>query len=315
MIEVSGLVKRFGNVLAIDGVTFKVQKGEILGFLGPNAAGKTTTMRILTCFMPASAGTATVAGYDVFKDSLEVRKRVGYMPENVPLYPEMKVKDYLDFMAELRGLSGEAKTKSINSSIEKTAIGDVQNRIVGHLSKGFKQRVGLAQTLLGDPEVLVLDEPTVGLDPRQIIEVRELIKSLAGSHTVILSTHILPEAAHVCSRITIINNGKIVAEDTPENLTARLRGSEEVMVTVRGASANELQTLLEKIPNVEAVLPAKSEVNTLKMSVRASLKADIRSELAKAIVHKNWDLLELTTVGMSLEDIFLKLITDEKGGL
>jgi len=232
MIEVQNLTRVFGDKVAIDNISFKVEKGEILGFLGPNAAGKTTTMRILTCYLPATSGTVKISGFDIFDDSLEVRKRIGYLPENPPLYKEMVVDDYLYFVAKIKGVDSKERKKKVAASVERSPIGTVRGRIIGKLSKGYRQRVGLAQALLHDPEVLILDEPTSSLDPKQIIEVRELIKTLDGDHTIILSTHILPEVSMTCERVIIINEGKLVAVDTPENLTSKLRGADKLLLAI-----------------------------------------------------------------------------------
>src|SRR5215213_5409451 len=238
MIDVQNITKRYGHHTAIDRVSFSVAKGEVLAFLGPNGAGKTTTMRILTCFMPATEGTAQVAGFDCADQPLEVKRRIGYLPETPPVYQELTVTEYLTFVGRLRGMTGRNLTSALDQSIGRLELGSVRGRLIGNLSRGYRQRVGLAQALLHDPPVLILDEPTVGLDPKQIIEIRDLIKSLAGSHTVILSTHILPEATAVCQRVVIINGGRIVAEDTPDRLSARLRRSEKVSVTVKTPSTD-----------------------------------------------------------------------------
>ncbi|MDZ7262350.1 MAG: ABC transporter ATP-binding protein [candidate division KSB1 bacterium] len=312
MIEVDRLTRFFGNVVAIEDVSFQVEKGEILGFLGPNAAGKTTTMRILTCYLPATRGTARVAGYDVFEDSLEVRKRIGYLPENPPLYPEMTVYSYLNFVSKIKGVDGKIRRKKIDEVMEKTNISHVKDTIIKNLSKGFKQRVGLAQALIHDPEVLILDEPTIGLDPKQIIEVRELIKSLAGEHTIILSTHILPEVSMTCERVVIINKGKIVAEDTPENLTAKLRGSERLSLEVEGPIP-EVQTKLQKIKGVtKVVVEQKQDGSRAHYAVESQLNLDVRKELAKTVVESGWGLYEMRPIGMSLEEVFLHLTTEEE---
>ena len=237
MIEVENLTKRYGRHTAVDGISFRVNKGEILGFLGPNGAGKTTTMRILTCYLPATEGTARVAGFDVFEQPLEVKRRVGYIPETPPLYPDMDVDTFLDFCAKIKGVpKGERKAR-IDDAVGKCRVGDVRRTLIGRLSKGYRQRVGLAQAILANPEVLILDEPTAGLDPKQIIETRELIKGLGGDHTIILSTHILPEVSMTCGRVVIINKGKVVAEDTPDNLMHRLQGAATLRVEVRGDAA------------------------------------------------------------------------------
>ena len=305
MIDVQNLTKDYGTYLALRDVSFKVEKGEVLGFLGPNGAGKTTTMRILTGYMPPTGGTARVGGYDVFADSLEVRKRIGYLPETVPLYTEMSVWDYLDFAARLRGVSN--RDDAIERAMDLTNIADRADMLIGKLSKGYRQRVGLAQAIVHEPEVLILDEPTIGLDPKQIIEVRNLIKSLAGEHTVILSTNILPEVSQVCTRVLIINQGKIVAEDTPDRLSARVRGAEHVFLQVAQPAA-EVPTELEKIKGVlgvKAKEPGAYEIET-------NLGADHRAEIAAMAVQRGWGVLELRPVGLSLEEIFLELTTTEE---
>jgi ABC-2 type transport system ATP-binding protein len=305
VIQANNLTKYYGPKAAIQDVTFDVQPGEILGFLGPNAAGKTTTMRILTGFLPATSGSARVAGYDVFNDSLEVRRRIGYLPETVPLYPEMSVRDYLGFFARVRGVKNVGQ--SIARVAEMTNIGDRLNDRIGKLSKGYRQRVGLAQALIHDPPVLILDEPTIGLDPKQIIEFRQLIKSLGGEHTIILSTHILPEASQVCGRVMIIHEGRIVTEDTPERLTARLQGSERFVLKVR-RPAEKTVARLKEIPGVVSVEPRADGY----YEVTCALDVDRREEIAAAAVQGGWGLLELRPVVMSLEDIFLKLTTKEE---
>jgi len=303
MIQVDNLTKYYGDVAAIRDVSFSVDKGEILAFLGPNGAGKTTTMRILTAYMPPSAGSAQVAGYDVFNDSLEVRRRVGYMPETVPLYPEMTVRSYLDFAARLRGV--DDRRKRVEAAMETCHVADYAEMAIGKLSKGYRQRVGLAQALIHDPEILILDEPTLGLDPKQIIEVRELIRGLGGERTIILSTHILSEASQVCGRVVIINEGQIVAEDTPERLTARLKGGERVYLQVSQPSA-EVEAALQAIEGV-ATVEAKGNGG---YEIESVLGADRRAEIAAAIVEGGWGLLEIRPLGMSLEEIFLKLTTE-----
>jgi len=313
VIEVQGLTKRYGDFTAIRDVAFQVEKGEILGFLGPNAAGKTTTMRILTCFMPASAGTARVAGYDIFKESLEVRRNVGYLPENAPLYFDMRVRPYLEFVAKIKDIPGRDQSKAVKRVLGLCAIEHVQNQIVGHLSKGYKQRVGLAQALIHDPKVLILDEPTNGLDPKQINEVRELIKSLAGDHTIILSSHILPEVSKTCQRVVIINKGRIVASDTPLNLDARLRGSQSIAMQVRGPAKDVMNTLksVEGVKEVKVQSSIGGELWRYELDVEPG--KDVRPVLATTVVRSSWDLVELSTAAMSLEEIFLQLTTREEG--
>lgn len=303
MIHVQNLTKYYGDFPALRDVTFEVERGEVLGLLGPNGAGKTTTMRILTGYMPPSSGTATVAGFDVFHDSLEVRKRIGYLPETVPLYPEMTVHGYLDFMARLRGV--EHRQHRIHEVMEKVRIQDHADSRVGKLSKGYRQRLGLAQALLHDPEVLVLDEPTIGLDPRQIIEARELIRALGEDHTVILSTHILPEVSQTCNRVVIINEGQIAAEDTPERLTSRLKGAEHIFVRI-GGDADGIREALLGLDGVTAVESRGGNA----YEVECILGMDKRADIAREIVGRDLPLLELRPVSMSLEEIFLKLTTE-----
>ncbi len=306
-IEVQNLRKDYGNFEALRDVSFEVQKGEILGFLGPNGAGKTTTMRILTGFMPPSSGSARIAGFDVFNQSIEVRKRIGYLPETVPLYTEMTVWDYLDFAARLRGVKD--RDPAVERAMEMTNISERADTLIGKLSKGFRQRVGIAQALVHQPEVLILDEPTIGLDPKQIIDIRNLIKSLAGEHTVILSTHILPEVSQTCTRVLIINDGKIVAEDTPQRLSARVRGAEHIYLQV-AKPAEAIPTELEKIKGVLGVEP-KDATNGI-FEIETTLGTDRRSDIATMAVQKGWGLLELRPVGLSLEEVFLKLTTTEE---
>ncbi len=312
MIEVENLTRYFGNIAAIEDVTFKVETGEILGFLGPNAAGKTTTMRILSCFLPASQGTARVANCDVFQSPLEVKKRMGYLPENPPLYAEMTVYSFLDFVAKIKGIDSRDRKQKINAAIEKAGLDGSINTIVKHLSKGYKQRLGIAQAIIHEPEVLILDEPTIGLDPKQIIEVRELIKSFAGKHTVILSTHILPEVSMTCQRVVIIDKGRVVAEDRPENLMARLKGSEQITLVVDGP---EIQ-VLECISQVQGVSQVsvihRGADDKITYSVESSIQIDVTRELAKVVVTHGWDLYELKKTEMSLEEVFLRLTTKEE---
>ncbi len=305
MIEVQDLARWYGTTPALRQVSFNVHKGEILGFLGPNGAGKTTTMRILTGYMPPSAGTARVAGYDVFYDSIEVRKRIGYLPETVPLYPEMTAWDYLDFCARLRGVT--ERDAAIERVMEMTSIGEYADSLIGKLSKGYRQRVGIAQALVHNPDVLILDEPTIGLDPKQIIEIRNLIKSLAGDHTIILSTHILPEVSQTCSRVLIINDGVIVAEDTPERLSARVRGAEHIYLQV-AHPAPEIPAELEK---VQGVLGVRTKAEGV-YEIETTLGTDCRADIATRVVQRGWGLLELRPLSLSLEEVFLKLTTSEE---
>jgi ABC-2 type transport system ATP-binding protein len=311
LIEVQDLTKVFGLTTAVDHVSFAVNKGEILGFLGPNGAGKTTTMRVLTGFMPATSGTARIAGFDVFNDSLEVRRRIGYLPENPPVYPDMTVGTYLDFVARIKGVPAEKRSERVTDALEKTNITDKRDELIKRLSRGYKQRVGLAQALVHDPDVIFLDEPTVGLDPKQIIEVRHLIKNLAGNHTIVLSTHILPEVSMTCDRVVIINKGKIAAIDTPQNLTSQLKGGQRVRVEVQ-ASEQPLQDLLAQIPGASRVDVEPVQANGhLLATVEAAQGKDLRSAIAARIVEKGWPLFELRGVSLSLEEIFLELTTDD----
>ncbi len=311
MIEVRGVTKRFGRITAVDDVSFDVRKGEILGFLGPNGAGKTTTMRILTCFIPPTEGTATVAGHDIFKEPLQIKRKIGYLPETPPLYPEMTVVDYLNFVARIKGLSGSRRREQVEKVFETCAITDVRDQLAGKLSKGYRQRVGLAQALVHDPEILILDEPTAGLDPKQIIETRELIKALAGQHTIILSTHILPEVSMTCDRVVIINKGRVVAEDTPEALTSRLQGSQILSLTVEGPEES-VRRLVSSQPGVVGVEVQSSENGVRTYRIETTEGQDIRRELAARIVEQGYGLLELKRSGLSLEDIYLQLTTSEE---
>jgi ABC-2 type transport system ATP-binding protein len=306
MIEVENLTKRYGRHTAVDGISFRVHKGEILGFLGPNGAGKTTTMRILTCYLPPTEGTARVAGFDVFEQPLEVKRRIGYTPETPPLYPDMDVGSFLDFCAKIKGVPGKDRKARISDVMEKTRISDVRGTLIGRLSKGYRQRVGLAQAILHNPDVLILDEPTAGLDPKQIIETRELIKGLGGEHTIVLSTHILPEVSMTCGRVVIINKGRVVAEDTPENLTHRLQGAATVRLEVRGESP-DLEATLAGVPGVKSVRRAKPGI----YEVDAEAGRDVRADLARAVIGRGLDLLSLQQSGMSLEEIFLHLTTTD----
>ena len=310
MIEVQHLTKRYGRVTAVDDVSFKVERGEILGFLGPNGAGKTTTMRVITGYMPATEGRAVVAGFDVFQQPVEAKRRTGYLPETPPLYPEMTVQEYLNFVARIKGVAPTERTAQVKRVMERTRIADMAARHCGKLSKGYRQRVGLAQAILHNPDVLVLDEPTAGLDPKQIIETRELIKELAGTHTIILSTHILPEVAQTCQRVVIINKGRVVAIDTPANLTARLRGSEPMYIQL-DAGAADAAPVLERVPGVTRVMVSDRRDGITSCEVESLQGQDIRRDLARAIVTNNWGLLELRPMRMSLEEVFLSLTTEE----
>lgn len=313
MIEVQGLSKFYGARKAIDHLTFSVNKGEVLGFLGPNGAGKSTTMKILTCFMPASAGTATVAGYDVFEQSIDVKRNVGYLPETPPVYREMVVQDYLNFKAALHGIKGNAAKSAVDTALEKCGLGQVRGRLIGNLSKGYRQRVGIAQAIVHNPSVLILDEPTVGLDPKQIIEIRDLIKSFSGEHTVILSTHILPEVQATCHRVLIINEGKIVAVDTLDGVQARLKQGSSLSVVVRRKDG--VEQALKVLPDVISVMPGSSvglAGDATRFAVTLKEGSDVREKLAEVLVKGGHGLLELRMDVLSLEDVFVKLTTVEK---
>lgn len=304
MIEVTGLTKRYNDVTVVEDVTFRVARGEVLGFLGPNGAGKTTTMRMLTGYLPASSGTVTIDGFDVQTQSLQARQRIGYLPEGVPLYPEMTVAGYLDHMARLRNV--QERDDAVAHAMELVHLSERADDRIGKLSKGQRQRVGLAQALLHNPDVLILDEPTVGLDPRQIIEVRELIRELGATRTVILSTHILPEVSMLCNRVVIIKKGRVVAEDTPQALTSRLQGSERIELKIQ-RTPHDFHAI-RQIPGVIDVQFDGTDV----LHVEASPAQELRPQLAAAVVAQGWGLLAMHKVTLSLEEIFLELTTQEE---
>jgi ABC-2 type transport system ATP-binding protein len=310
VIEVQHVTKRYGRVTAVDDVSFRVEPGEILGFLGPNGAGKTTTMRIVTGYMPASEGRVTVAGYDVFTHPIEAKRRTGYLPETPPVYPDMTVREYLDFVARIKGVAGSERASRVDAVMKRTHVADMANRHCGKLSKGYKQRVGLAQALIHNPEVLILDEPTAGLDPKQIIEARDLIRSLAGDHTIVLSTHILPEVSQTCHRVVIINKGRVVAVDTPDNLTARLRGAATLYVQVDALGADPAAALAQ-VPGVRRVAPADQRPGSGAFEVESEEGRDVRREVSREIVGRGWGLLELRPMRVSLEEVFLQVTTEE----
>jgi ABC-2 type transport system ATP-binding protein len=311
MIEVKDLVKSYGNFKALDGVSFSVKEGEILGFLGPNGAGKTTLMRILTCYLSASSGQALVAGFDCETQSDQVRRFTGYLPENVPLYTEMKVREFLDFCADAKGIKGNHKKQAVDLALAETGTDQVAGRLISQLSKGYRQRTGLAQALLGDPKVLVLDEPTVGLDPRQIADIRSLIKSLAGRRTIILSTHILPEVSMVCDQVVIINKGKVIEQDTTANLSKKLSKSDRIQIQVKGPR-DQIKQLLSNLDKVKKVIIKEEPDDQITVfEVDTHKGQDLRSAIAKSLVQKNWELQELRYIGLALEDIFLQLVTRE----
>ena len=316
MIKVEGLTKRYARTVAVDNISFEVEKGQIVGFLGPNGAGKTTTMRVLTCFLPPTSGSANVAGYDVLAHPMEVKKRIGYLPETPPVYPEMEVCEYLDFVGRLKGISSADIDKRVDEVMGRCAIGDVRTKLIGKLSKGYRQRVGIAQAIIHNPDVLILDEPTSGLDPKQIIEIRQLLKQLSGDHTIILSTHILSEVENSCERVIIVSQGKVVAVDSVSNLTNRLRGSEAVSLEVEAADGkpnpSEVQGRLEQVSGVSRVMMKDSKNGRLQFEIESLQGRHIRSDLARTVVNAGWGLSELRAVGLSLEDIFLQLTTAEK---
>ncbi len=315
MIKVEGLTKRYARMAAVDNVSFEVAKGQIVGFLGPNGAGKTTTMRVLTCFLPATEGRAEVAGYDVTTQPMEVKRRIGYLPETPPLYPDMEVCEYLEFVGRLKGVPKSNLKQRLDEVAERCSIADVKTKLIGKLSKGYRQRVGLAQAIIHNPDVLILDEPTSGLDPKQIIETRDLIKSLAGDHTIILSTHILPEVEAVCERVIIINKGKVVATDTVDNLTHRLRGSEAVTVELTGApGADDVQRKLELVSGVSRVVAKEGRGGMLKFEVESLQGRQIRPDLARAVVESGWQLHELHSAAFSLEEVFIELTSSQAAG-
>ncbi len=315
MIRVEGLTKRYARTVAVDNISFEVEKGQIVGFLGPNGAGKTTTMRVLTCFLPPTSGKASVAGFDVLENPLEVKKRIGYLPETPPVYPEMEVDEYLQFVGSLKGIPAADVKSRVDTVLKECDIVDVRKRLIGKLSKGYRQRVGLAQAIIHNPDVLILDEPTSGLDPKQIIEIRQLLKSLAGNHTIVLSTHILSEVEQSCEQVIIINQGRLVARDSVANLTNRLRGAEAVAVEVEaGPSAAEVQRRLEQVSGVSRVVVKEPRNGRLNFEVESLQGRHIRAELARSVVNAGWDLSEMRSVGMSLEDIFLELTSSEKSG-
>ncbi|WKZ18611.1 MAG: ATP-binding cassette domain-containing protein [Candidatus Jettenia sp. CY-1] len=310
MIKVDHLAKRYANVYAVDDISFEVNQGEILGLLGPNGAGKTTTMRILTCYMPATSGTVTVEGYDVFRDSVQVRRQIGYLPENVPLYPEMRVKEYLSFRAKLKKVPYRERKKKIDESIEKCRIVDVQNQIIGTLSKGYRQRVGLADTLVHDPKILILDEPTIGLDPNQIRQVRQLIKELGEKHTILLSTHILPEVEMICGRVIIINKGKIVAMDTPSNLATQLRAGSNITLEIRG-NGEKIKNAFSEIQGIKKVI-WRDDGAINHYTLEAEKGMDVREDVFSTVVKNGGIIREMKQASITLEEIFHQITTQEQ---
>ena len=311
MVEVDNLTKYYGDFPAIENISFTVNRGEILGFLGPNGAGKTTAMRVLTGFMPPTSGSVRIAGFDVVDNSLEVRRHIGYLPETVPLYTEMSVEDYLDFMGRIRGMSKQWRKRRISDVIGMCRLEEYQSSLIGKLSKGFRQRVGIAQAVLHEPEVLIMDEPTIGIDPIQVVETRNLIKSFGGDHTVILSTHILPEVSMVCERVIIIHEGQVVAIDRPDNLSERLRGTERIEVDIRGP-VTEVMALLRDIQGVQEVTRTDRQ-GVASYDIETISGADLREQISNLVYQRGWGLLRLQPIQMSLEEIFLRLTVTESG--
>jgi ABC-2 type transport system ATP-binding protein len=312
MIEVEGLTKYFGRIAAVKNISFHIAKGEIVGFLGPNGSGKTTTMRMLTCFFPPTEGSAKVAGYDVVKNPLNVKRRIGYFLEKAPLYPDMSVKAFLDFVANVKGVRGKDKKKTLDNLMEECGIGHVADRLIGNISKGYRQRVCLAQALIHDPEVLVLDEPTAGLDPEQVVEVRNLIKDLGGQRTILLSSHILPEISMTCQRVIIINRGEIVAMDSPETLTNMIQNSCQMMVQIEGPSVSVTEEL-KRIPDVVRIQELERISEGVSSYLVESKKgSDVGKFIPSCVLKNNWHLLEMKQIEMTLEEIFLKLVAKKE---
>ena len=307
MIEVKNLTRYYGTRRAINNISFQIEKGEVVGFLGPNGAGKSTTMNIISCILPASSGSAKINGFDTFEQSLEIRKVIGYLPETPPLYSDMIVADYLNFAAAVRGVDAKRISFSVDRVIEKCSLKDVGRRIIGRLSKGYQQRVGLAQAMIHDPEILILDEPTIGLDPIQIIEIRKLIHELTAEHTIILSSHILPEITQICKRVIIINEGEIAAVDSLGGLAASLRKSERLSLKVRNSENN----ILEQLNGLDQVISATNNEGNQYL-IECALRSNLQDKIAKLALANNWGIVELKPVSMTLEDIFLKLTIEEK---
>ena len=314
MIEVQSLTRVYGRHVAVDSLSFRVARGEIVGFLGPNGAGKTTTMRMLTCFLPPSSGTARVAGFDIAENSIDVRRRVGYLPESVPLYGDLTVLEYLHFVATLKEVASSELSTRVNSAVESCGVGDVRTRRIGELSRGYRQRVGIAQAIVSDPDVLIFDEPTVGLDPGQIIEIRDLIRAMAGERTVVLSSHILPEVSRVCDRVIIINRGRLVLDRPSSSISFASETTTTLCVTVRATPESAVE-LIESIPGVFGVQAEAPAHNAIQMNVACAPGADPRGNIASALVNHGFDLLELSARTASLEDVFVRLVSGEDTGL
>ncbi len=312
MIELNNITKYYGNFPAVTDISFKIDKGEIVGLLGPNGAGKSTTMKMITGYMPPTSGELSINNYDIVQQSIEARKKIGYLPETVPLYTDMTVYSYIEFMGKLRGINSKTIKNKVNNVVEICKLGDYRNSLISKLSKGYRQRVGIAQAIIHEPEVLILDEPTIGIDPNQVVETRQLIKNLSGEHTLVLSSHILPEVSTICERVLIINEGEIAASDTIENLSSLVSGTSKIEIDIIG-SPQSVQTEIEKIDGVKAIdLWVKKSTNEFTtFSIETDISKDIRSEISKTIINNNWELLRLEAMGMSLEDIFLKITTTE----
>ncbi len=312
MIELNNITKYYGNFPAVTDISFKIDKGEIVGLLGPNGAGKSTTMKMITGYIPPTSGELSIDNYDIVQQSIEARKKIGYLPETVPLYTDMTVYSYIEFMGKLRGISSKTIKNKVNNVIEICKLGDYRSSLISKLSKGYRQRVGIAQAIIHEPEVLILDEPTIGIDPNQVVETRQLIKNLSGEHTLVLSSHILPEVSTICERVLIINEGEIAASDTIENLSSLVSGTSKIEIDIIG-SPQSVQNEIEKIDGVKAIdLWVKKSANEFTtFSIETDISKDIRSEISKTIIKNDWELLRLESIGMSLEDIFLKITTTE----
>ncbi len=310
MIEVEGLTKYYGYLPAISDLFFTIGQGEVVGFLGPNGAGKTTTLKILTCYLPPTSGQARINGFDVYQDSLKVREQVGYLPESVPLYTEMTVERFLSFAAKAKGVESSRIKVSVNKALNDCGLENVRGRIIGHLSKGFKQRVGLAQALLNNPPVLILDEPTIGLDPTQVVEIRQMIRSLGQERTIILSTHVLPEVSQVCQKVIIINRGRIVAIDTVANLKSQIQTSRRVHLTIQGPEEEVFKALTARPGILKA---ERHDDGQGRFVVEMDKDQDIRADLARSIIEQGWGLLEMRSQELSLEEVFVQLVTEETG--
>ncbi len=311
MVEVEHVTKNYGSLRAVSDVSFRLEKREALGLLGPNAAGKTTLMRIMTGYLPANEGSVKLDGFSISEKPIDVKRRIGYLPENPPLYSDMTVRSFLQFAAEIKGVPRADRRRRVGESIEMTGLGDVAHRLVENISKGYRQRVGLAQALIHNPEVLILDEPTVGLDPKQIIEIRNLIRELAREHTVLLSSHILPEVSATCDRVIILNEGKVVAVDTQEELKRRVQGGERLTVEIAGGAMEQVQKTMGEVESIMGVSILETSGGAVRVSVESNPGSDVREEIFKKIVASGWTLLEMSREGMSLEDVFLKLTREE----